>query len=163
MIHLQIDEKSSLNAWEKFFPTHDFDDYDEVYPHMARAIRTSKRARRYLDFMLKNLKAADEDLEKNGEEKWRLAASVRNTRFPDYKRPTFEVKAFNYLNQGDFDERNWPQEQFSAADIGFVRDTKQPFMLIGLITDLKIDIQSEQVIFELRVAGTYCLKIDFKG
>lgn len=36
-------------------------------------------------------------------------------------------------------------------------------MLIGLITELYIDPQNEMACFQLRIAGTYCLTIDFKG
>lgn len=73
------------------------------------------------------------------------------------------MKAFNYLNQGDFDERMWPQDQFSAADEGFVRSTKDAFMLIGLVVECAIDVQKDLACFSLRVAGTYCLTIEFKG
>ena len=147
-------------------------------------IRVSRRVGRYFDFMSKNLDAVDEELERSGRSN-RLAQAVRNERFPERKKPEFvpkewsnidyslsiinkikiltTIKAFNYLNQGDFDERMWPQDQFSAADEGFVRSTKDAFMLIGLVVECAIDVQKDLACFSLRVAGTYCLTIDFKG
>lgn len=91
---MQIVEKASLNAWGKFFPLSDIEDGDddeEVFPHMAMAIKTSKKVGRYLDFMTRNLEAADEELEQNGKAH-RLATAIRNERFPDHKKPVFTSK-----------------------------------------------------------------------
>jgi len=93
-VRLQIVQNASLNVWGKFFPLSDIDggdDDDEVFPHLAMAIKTSKKVGRYIDFMNKNLKACDEELEQNGKSH-RLATAVRNTKFPEFKKPTFIPK-----------------------------------------------------------------------
>lgn len=70
---------------------HDGEDDDEVFPHMAMAIKTCKKVGRYLEFMTLNLEAADEELDQNGKAH-RLATAIRNERFPEHKKPTFTAK-----------------------------------------------------------------------
>ena len=67
------------------------DDDDEVFPHLAMAIKTSKKVGRYLEFMTINLKAVDEELDQNGKAH-RLATAVRNERFPEQVKAVFTPK-----------------------------------------------------------------------
>ena len=81
---------ASLNPWGKFFPDKD-EDHDEVFQHLAMAIKTSKRVRRYRKFLDENLTAADKELETSGNG-YRLAKVVRYEYYPEAKKSVYTPK-----------------------------------------------------------------------